>query len=90
MFEDEYKKKYIVEFHGDYFYGNPKIYDPNTICKKRSIIFGEIYNKTMDRMYRIKALGYEIIYIWERDYRNYLKDKIKTFIGHLKDYCTKL
>jgi len=26
-------KKYIVEFHGDYFHGNPKIYKLDGICK---------------------------------------------------------
>jgi len=41
--------------------------------------FDEIYNKTMERMYRIKTLGYEVIYIWERDYKQYLYDKDNEF-----------
>ena len=67
-------KKYIVEFHGDYFHGNPKIYKPAGICKLRRKRFDEIYEKTMWRMRRIKALGFEVIYVWEKDYKQYLYD----------------
>jgi len=44
-------KKYVVEFHGDYFHANPLIYKPDGICKLRRMRFDEIYNKTMERMY---------------------------------------
>ena len=67
-------KKYVVEFHGDYWHGNPKVFNPNSKCKIRSLTFEEIYQKTMDRMFRIKALGYEVYYIWERDFKQYLLD----------------
>ena len=79
-------KKYVVEFHGDYFHGNPKMYKPDGICKLRSMRFDEIYNKTMERMHRIKALGYEVIYIWEQDYKQYLYDKDNEFIEGLFEY----
>lgn len=72
-FEKE-NKKYVVEFHGDYFHGNPKIYKPDSICKLRNMRFDELYKKTMERMFRIKALGYEVIYIWQEDFQNYLND----------------
>ena len=52
-------KKYIVEFHEDYFHGNPKIYKPGGICKLRRLTFGELYKKTEEKMYRIKSMGYE-------------------------------
>ena len=79
-------KKYVVEFHGDYFHGNPKMYKPDGICKLRRMRFDEIYNKTMERMYRIKALGYEVIYIWEQDYKQYLYDKDNELIEGLFEY----
>ena len=75
-------KKYVIEFHGDYFHGNPKIYKPDSICKLRHMRFDELYKKTMERMYRIKALGYEVIYIWEYDFQNYLNDPF----GFIEDY----
>ena len=83
---EQNNKKYVVEFHGDYFHGNPKMYKPDGICKLRRMRFDEIYNKTMQRMYRIKALGFEVIYIWERDYKQYLYDKDNELIEGLFEY----
>lgn len=34
----------------------------------------------MNRMYRIKALGFKVIYIWERDFKNYGKTILKTLL----------
>ena len=45
-----------------------------------------IHNKTMQRMYRIKALGFEVFYIWEQDYKQYLFDKDNEFIEGLFEY----
>ena len=46
--------------------------------------FDEIYNKTMERMYR---LGYEVIYVWERYYRQYLYDRDNEYLFEgLLDY----
>ena len=79
-------KKYVVEFHGNYYHGNPKMYKPDSICKLRRITFGELFKKTEERMCRIKALGYEVIYIWEQDYKQYLYDKDNEFIEGLFEY----
>ena len=76
---EQNNKKYIVEFHGNYYHGNPRIYKSDSVCKLRRITFGELYDKTMERMYRIKALGYEVIYIWEQDYKQYLHDRDNEF-----------
>ena len=48
--------------------------------------FDEIYKKTEERMYRIKALGYEVIFIWEQDYKQYLYDKDNELIEGLFEY----
>ena len=79
-------KKYVVEFHGNYYHGNPKMYKPDSICKLRRITFGELFKKTEERMYRIKALGYEVIYIWEQDYKQYLYEKDNELIEGLFEY----
>jgi len=73
-------KKYIVEFHGDYFHGNPKIYKPDSVCKLRRLTFGELYRKAEERVHRIKALDFEVIYIWEQDYKQYLYDKDNEYL----------
>ena len=42
--------------------------------------FGELYKKTEERMYRIKMLGYEVIYVWEKDYKQYLIDRDNEYL----------
>ena len=37
-------------------------------------------------MNRLKSLGYKVIYIWERDYKQYLIDKDEYFSKGLLDY----
>ena len=83
-------KKYVVESHGNFFHGNPKIYKPDSICKLRRITFGELYKKTEERMYRIKALGYKVIFIWEQDYKQYLIDRNDYFSEGLLGYYNAL
>ena len=42
--------------------------------------FDDIYEKTMWRMRRIKALGFEVIYVWEKDYKQYLIDRDNEYL----------
>jgi G:T-mismatch repair DNA endonuclease (very short patch repair protein) len=57
----------IYEFHGDYWHGNPNIYEPNkeTYFGKT---FGELYEKTLKREQHIKDIGFNLITIWESDW----------------------
>lgn len=60
----------VYEFLGDYYHGNPKIYNPkdyNQICHKT---FGELYSDTFKRFRKLKKLGYKVNYIWESDWEN--------------------
>lgn len=58
----------IYEFYGDYWHGNPKIYNANDINKSSKKTFRELYEKTIQRETMIKSAGYKIIYIWESDW----------------------
>ncbi len=58
----------IFEFYGDFYHGNPKLYDQtktNVVCKKT---FGELYEKTMKRKKAITDLGYGYEEIWEHEW----------------------
>jgi hypothetical protein len=59
----------IYEFYGDYWHGNPKKYKfgINGVNKKP---FTELYKKTIEREKILKENGYEIVYIWESDFKN--------------------
>ena len=59
------------EFLGDYYHGNPETtneYDINFKSKKTML---ELYIETFNRFDKIKYFGYNIIYIWESDYKKY-------------------
>lgn len=63
----------VYEFYGDYWHGNPEVYDGrkfNITCKKR---FGTLYKETMERLERLENAGYSVVYIWEKDFKKIIK-----------------
>jgi hypothetical protein len=59
----------IYEFYGDYWHGNPKIYKPydfNIVNKKK---FGILFEKTMYRENILKNAGYNVVSVWESDFK---------------------
>ena len=63
----------IYEFNGDYYHGNPAIYDQNKINPTNYSTFGELYAKTLAKEQMLKDAGYNVISIWESDYKASLK-----------------
>jgi hypothetical protein len=59
----------IYEFHGDYWHGNPKKYSCDTINEMTKTTMGELYAKTLERDDRIRELGYNLIIMWESDWK---------------------
>ena len=60
----------IYEFWGDYYHGNPKVYnldDYNKTCKKT---FRELYEKTIEKQNKIITNGYNFISIWEFEWNS--------------------
>jgi hypothetical protein len=68
----------IIEFNGDIFHANPKFFKPNDrpnpFCKSKTA--QDIWNKEKIRLDFIKNLGYDILIIWEYDYRTNLNECI--------------
>ena len=58
----------IYEFHGDYWHGNPKIYNHNEINAVTKKSFGEMYQTTLNREKQIRDMGFNLITIWESDW----------------------
>jgi len=58
----------IYLFHGDYWHGNPAIYDPDDINHKNGKRYGDLYHKTMIYERTLKDSGYKLISIWEKDW----------------------
>jgi hypothetical protein len=53
----------ILEFHGDYYHGNPNKYDADQWNETIKCTFGDLYESTMERMDNLKTIGYNVIYI---------------------------
>lgn len=66
----------IYEFYGDAFHGNLSRYDANDFCHPydRTITAQTLYNKTIEREYHLKQLGYKIITIWESDFDKIIEE----------------
>ena len=67
----------IYEFYGDYWHGNPIKFKENAINKKCKQTFGELYNKTLNREVELKNLGYNLIIIWESDFKKLLNENAR-------------
>jgi hypothetical protein len=63
----------IFEFHGDFWHGNPEIYDKIEINPRVGISYGELYEKTLEKAKLIKQKGFKLIEIWENDWKNFIK-----------------
>lgn len=60
----------IYEFYGDYWHGNPLVFDSNKINDRAKMTFGELYRRTINREIKIIQAGFKLITIWELDFDN--------------------
>lgn len=74
------KTNTVYEFLGDYWHGNPKIFNPNHINKRCKQSFKNLYNKTISRFIELKENGYNIKYIWESDWKIFMKNPDKKLL----------
>jgi hypothetical protein len=63
----------IFEFYGDFWHGNPNIYDMEKINPITGISFQKLYDKTIEKSNFIKKSGYKLVEIWENDWRKFIK-----------------
>ena len=66
-------KNIVAEFHGDFWHGNPLIYNIDAINIKNKKTFGELYQHTLNRQNTIKQKGYKLIVMWESDWKKLIK-----------------
>ena len=78
MFENK-----IIEFNGDYWHTNPKIYDKNYVNKTTGLVAKDIWKKDANKRKYAEKKGYKIYTVWESDYKNNPKDTINKCIKFL-------
>jgi predicted nucleic-acid-binding Zn-ribbon protein len=66
--------KIIYEFYGDFWHGNPRVFDPNDTNPLNKTTFGKLYADTLEKEKLIKKAGYQLISIWESDFKNNKKN----------------
>lgn len=62
------KTNTIYEFNGDFWHGNPDLYNENDINNVLNKTFGELYKKTINRENYLIKRGYNVVSIWENDF----------------------
>jgi G:T-mismatch repair DNA endonuclease (very short patch repair protein) len=68
----------VYEFHGDYWHGNPNTQRSDKINGTNYKTMGELYQATVEREEKIKSLGYNLVVMWESDWKELQKlSKIK-------------
>lgn len=72
-FEDEINT--IYEFYGDFWHGNPSKYNSDDVNPVNKIKYGDLYKRTIDRERYLKSLGYNVVSIWESEYKNEIENK---------------
>ena len=65
----------IYEFNGDFWHGNPNIFESNIVNSVIGKKFGELYRNTIIKEEYLKSMGYKIISIWESEYLKKYKNK---------------
>lgn len=75
FFVDGYdpKTRTVYEFNGDFWHGNPAVFDPLKYNKVSKRTFGELYSRTLEKQRTLESLGYTVVSIWENDYIESLK-----------------
>ena len=68
----------IYEFWGNYWHGNPLLYESDEINSNNKKTFGELYSQTQKRIEMIKSSGYNLIDIWESDWLISISDSTKS------------
>jgi len=68
------KTKTIYEFHGDFWHGNPKLFDPNKKNGVNKKTFGKLFLETTKRSQLLRKHGYKIKSIWESDWEKIEKE----------------
>jgi hypothetical protein len=60
----------VYEFLGDYWHGNPRIYNRDVINGFGKKTFGQLYDETLKRFSILFNEGFIIKFVWECDYRS--------------------
>jgi hypothetical protein len=81
------KRMKIIEYHGDQYHANPRIYNetdyPHPYRKRKGYSAKDIWKMDEDKKYVAESRNYEILYIWDSEYKKNKQDTISKCINFL-------
>jgi hypothetical protein len=76
-------KNKIIEFNGDYWHMNPKIYDEKCVNKTINMTAREVWDRDKKKLKYAKNHNYDMYVVWESDYKNNPDETLKKCIKFL-------
>lgn len=93
IFADGYCREYelVLEYYGDKYHGNPKLFQPHEHCHPYSqkLTANELYQQTLLRERRLTFMGYNVFIIWEHDWKHrhrWVIRRVRRYIQRLRKY----
>jgi len=80
-------KKMILEYHGDFWHGNPKLFNEEEMNPVTRTTFGELYQNTLEKKRFCQEHEYEYLSIWESEWIRGKKCIIKLQLKFKEKYC---
>lgn len=77
----------VVEFNGDMYHCNPRIWKPDEYNKVIKMTASEKWEKDRNRYYKLKKFGYSTFVVWEDDWalkREIIKKRLVDYINKNK------
>jgi len=59
--------KKVIEFYGDYWHGNPKIFSNDAMIRSKKIT--DVWEHDRKKIHDLEENGYSVLIIWEADYK---------------------
>ena len=81
-YETERGEKVVLEFHGDFWHGNPTKFSRSTLNPVNQMTMGEVFDKTLEKRRFLESQGYTYRFIWESDFDRHIQENqdIRTFV----------
>lgn len=64
------KGKRLIEYNGDYWHMNPAIYESTEVHRRMNKTALEIWSRDQEKYNYAQSHGYEVMIVWEYDYKN--------------------
>ncbi len=79
------KNKKIIEFNGDYWHMNPKLYETAQVNPTSKKSAKEMWDFDDQKINFIRSLGFEVLIIWESEYIHNKEDMVQRCLSFLNN-----